>query len=64
MVSSIPSEKDIYFLVLLVVVVALETDVLVGISLAGIAMTVIFVIIVNFFVGRKENKKPKDTTVE
>jgi len=51
--------------------VALETDVLVGISLAGIAMTVIFVIIVNIFViivnflvGRKENKKPKDTTVE
>ncbi len=43
---------------------AVETDVLVGISLAGIAMTVIFVIIVNFFVGRKENKKPKDTTVE
>ena len=42
----------------------LETDVLVAISLAGIAITAIFVIIVNFFVGRKENKKPKDTTVE
>ena len=43
---------------------ALETDVFVSISLAGIAMTIIFVIIVNFFVGSKENKKLKDTTVE
>ena len=40
----------------------LESDVLVGISLAGIAMTVIFVVVINFFVGRKDN--PKSATVD
>ena len=35
----------------------LESDVLVGISLAGIAMTVISVVAINFFVGRKDNSK-------
>ena len=42
---------------------ALESDVLVGKSLAGIGMTAIFVFILNF-AGRKENKKPRETTVE
>ena len=40
----------------------LEMDVLVAISLAAVAKTVIFVIVINFFSGRKD--KPKDTTVE
>jgi cbb3-type cytochrome oxidase subunit 3 len=39
---------------------ALETDILAAISLAGIAMTVIFVVVINFFVWKKENKKPKE----
>ena len=39
----------------------LETDVLAAISLAGIAMTVIFVVAINFFVGRKDN--PKSATL-
>jgi hypothetical protein len=38
-----------------------ETDVLAAISLAGIAMTVIFVVAINFFVGRKDN--PKSATL-
>lgn len=42
---------------------SLETNVLVGITLAGIGMTAIFVFILNF-VGREENKKPRETTVE
>ena len=36
---------------------ALESDVLVGISLAGIAMTAIFVIVINFYIGRKRIKR-------
>jgi hypothetical protein len=39
----------------------LETDVLAAISLAGIAMTVIFVVVINFFVGREDN--PKSATL-
>ncbi len=42
---------------------SVESNILVGITLVGIGMTAIFVFILNF-VGRKENKKPKDTTVE
>ena len=41
---------------------ALETDILVAITLAGIAKTVIFVIVINYFLGRKDNLK--NTTVE
>ena len=36
----------------------LEMDVLVAISLAAVAKTVIFVIVINFFSGRKD--KPKE----
>jgi hypothetical protein len=39
---------------------ALETDILVAITLAVIAKTVIFVVVINFFVWKKENKKPKE----
>ena len=41
---------------------ALESDVLVGISLAGIAMTAIFVIVINFFAGRNDKEKSHKTT--
>jgi hypothetical protein len=36
---------------------ALETDVLVAISLAAVAKTVIFIVVIYFFVGRNERKK-------
>jgi ERCC4-related helicase len=40
----------------------LETNVLVAIFLAGIAKTVIFIVVINYFLGRKDNLK--NTTVE
>ena len=42
---------------------ALESDVLVGISLAGIAMTAIFVIVINFFVRRNDKEKTEKNTI-
>ena len=40
----------------------LETNVLVAIFLAGVAKTVIFIVVINYFLGRKDNLK--NTTVE
>ena len=40
----------------------LDTNVLVAIFLAGIAKTVIFIVVINYFLGRKDNLK--NTTVE
>jgi hypothetical protein len=41
---------------------ALEREILIGISLAAIVMTVLLVVIVNIFVGRsKEEKKNHQT---
>ncbi|MGA8843584.1 MAG: hypothetical protein WB511_08350 [Nitrososphaeraceae archaeon] len=36
---------------------ALEREILIGISLAGIVMTVLFVVIVNILVGRSKEEK-------
>ena len=40
----------------------LETNVLVAIFLAGVAKTIIFIVVINYFLGRKDNLK--NTTVE
>ena len=40
----------------------LETNVLVAIFLAAVAKTVIFIVVINYFLGRKD--KLKNTTVE
>ena len=40
----------------------LEMDVLVAISLAAVVKTVIFIVVINYFLGRKDNQK--NTTVE
>ncbi len=45
----------------------LEDNLLLGLSLAGIGATVVFVIVVNFFVGREvKNKKTEfyDSTIK